>query len=101
MIEVAQSEVGFIGGEPVSGELMVERLARGPLTPEEALAGMTRNAALAMSPPFETGTLEAGKSADLAIWDIADPAELSYWMGADLLLDRYVAGDSDKDWQAS
>jgi Tol biopolymer transport system component len=37
VIEVGQSEVGFTGGEPVSGELLVERLARGPLPPEEAL----------------------------------------------------------------
>jgi len=91
------------GTSPVSSPLMAMNMACTlfGLTPEETLTGMTRNAALAMSPPFETGTLEAGKSADLAIWDIADPAELSYWMGADLLLDRYVAGDSDKDWQAS
>ena len=37
MIEVGQSEVGFTGGEPVSGELLVERLARDPLPPEEVL----------------------------------------------------------------
>jgi hypothetical protein len=37
VIEVGQSEVGFTGGEPVSGELLVERLARDPLPPEEVL----------------------------------------------------------------
>ena len=91
------------GTSPVSSPLIALNMACTlfGLTPEEALAGMTRNAARAMSPPFETGTLEKGKSADLAIWDIADPAELSYWMGAELLLDRYVAGDCDKDWQIS
>ena len=36
-IEVGQSEVGFAGDEPVSGDLLAERLARGPLAPEEAL----------------------------------------------------------------
>ena len=30
----------------------------------------------------EMGTLEAGKRADLAVWDVDHPAELSYWMGA-------------------
>ncbi len=37
MIEVGQSEVGFASDDPVRGELLVERLARGPLPPEEAL----------------------------------------------------------------
>jgi imidazolonepropionase len=69
------------------------------LTPEEALAGMTRNAAKALD--VDAGTLEAGKSADLAVWQISDPAELCYWIGADLLLDRYVSGRPDNDWKAS
>lgn len=51
------------------------------LTPEEALAGMTRNAAAALDIGAETGTLEPGKAADFAIWNIAQPAELSYWIG--------------------
>jgi Tol biopolymer transport system component len=37
VIEVSQSEVGFTGGAPVGGELLAEKLARGPLPPEEAL----------------------------------------------------------------
>ena len=36
-------------------------------------------------------------AADLAIWNISEPAELSYWMGADLLRDRYFAGRSDHE----
>jgi imidazolonepropionase len=60
------------------------------LTPEEALAGMTRNAAKALA--LEAGTLEVGKSADLAIWNVSDPAELCYWIGADLLHARYLQG---------
>jgi imidazolonepropionase len=40
----------------------------------------------------EIGTLEAGKSADLAIWDVSEPAELAYWIGADLLSPRYLQG---------
>ena len=51
------------------------------LTPEEALAGMTRNAALALGLQHETGTLKAGKACDLAIWEIERPAELAYRIG--------------------
>ena len=47
------------------------------LTPEEALAGMTRNAARALGLD-DRGTLEAGKAADFAVWDIERPAELAY-----------------------
>jgi len=66
------------------------------LTPAEALAGMTVNAARALGLANEIGTIEVGKSADLAVWDVSDPVELSYWMGADLLKDRYVRGISDR-----
>lgn len=51
------------------------------LTPEEALAGMTRHAARALGLQQEIGTLEAGKACDLAIWDIERPAELAYRIG--------------------
>ncbi len=62
------------------------------LTPEEALAGTTRNAAQALGILDETGTLEPGKAADLAIWDIADPVELSYWIGGNPLWRRVFGG---------
>ncbi|WP_449254365.1 imidazolonepropionase [Brevundimonas naejangsanensis] len=62
------------------------------LTPEEALAGATRNAARALGLHDEIGTVEAGKAADLAVWDISRPAELAYWLGKPLLHCRYVAG---------
>jgi imidazolonepropionase len=52
------------------------------LTPEEALAGATRHAALALGAGRDIGTLEAGKRADFAMWDIEHPAELSYALGA-------------------
>lgn len=51
------------------------------MTPEEALAGVTRNAAAALGLQADRGTLEIGKRADLAIWNIAQPAELAYWAG--------------------
>ena len=66
------------------------------LTPGEALAGMTRNAAKALDLAAEIGTLEEGKAADLAVWSVGEPAELCYWLGAPLLEDRYVRGRSDK-----
>jgi imidazolonepropionase len=51
------------------------------LTPEEALAGMTRNAAKALGLEKEIGTVSTGKAADLCIWRVSRPAELSYWIG--------------------
>ncbi len=48
------------------------------ITPEEALAGFTRVGAKALGLAARCGTLERGKAADLAIWDVAHPAELSY-----------------------
>lgn len=62
------------------------------LTPEEALAGATRQAAKALGLAGEIGTLEAGKAADLAAWDIERPAELAYWLGKPLLARTWVAG---------
>ena len=52
------------------------------MTPEEALAGVTRNGARALGLQDRIGTLEPGKDADFVIWDISEPAELAYRMGA-------------------
>ena len=52
------------------------------LTPEEALAGATRNGARALGVIEEVGTVEVGKRADLAFWGIGQPAELCYGLGA-------------------
>jgi imidazolonepropionase len=62
------------------------------LTPEEALAGATRHAAKALGLSDHIGTLEPGKRADLAVWDITRPAELAYWLGKPLLSHRYLDG---------
>ena len=51
------------------------------LTPEEALAGVTREASTALGCSQLLGTLEKGKRADLVEWDVYDPAELSYAIG--------------------
>jgi imidazolonepropionase len=62
------------------------------MTPEECLAGMTRNAARALGLERECGSLTAGLAADIAVWPVDHPAELSYWIGhpgPDVL---YIAG---------
>jgi imidazolonepropionase len=51
------------------------------LTPEEALAGMTINAARALGLAHEVGSIAAGKAADLAVWRVDSVAELGYWIG--------------------
>jgi imidazolonepropionase len=60
-------------------------------TPHEALLGCTRNAARALG-LHDRGELRAGLRCDLAIWDVSSPAELSYWVGADLCTDTVVGG---------
>jgi imidazolonepropionase len=61
------------------------------LTPEECLAGVTRNAAHALGLEKDRGTLEVGKRADIAIWDIGHPRELTYWMGLNELTELLLA----------
>ncbi len=51
------------------------------LTPEEAVAGMTINAARALGLAHEVGSIAAGKAADLCVWRIENLSELGYWMG--------------------
>ncbi len=62
------------------------------LTVEECLAGVTREAARALGMLDQLGTLEPGKACDLAIWDIEDPAELVYRIGANPLHQRIRGG---------
>jgi imidazolonepropionase len=50
------------------------------LTPEEALAGVTKSAARALG-LSDRGTIAQGQRADLVLWDIAEPAELAYMIG--------------------
>ncbi|SMP24837.1 imidazolonepropionase [Shimia sagamensis] len=61
------------------------------MTPEEALAGVTRNAALALGAP-DCGTIEENKRADLAVWDVSQPAELAYRIGFNPLHQRIFGG---------
>jgi len=62
------------------------------LTPEEALAGATRIAAQALGLD-DAGQIAPGLRADLAIWDVAHPAELSYRFGYNPLHRRIFGGE--------
>ncbi|MGN7292774.1 imidazolonepropionase [Rhizobium sp. SAFR-030] len=62
------------------------------LTVDECLAGVTREAARALGLQAQTGTLEVGKSADFAIWNIERPAELVYRIGFNPLHQRVFEG---------
>ncbi|HEX3551459.1 MAG TPA: imidazolonepropionase [Candidatus Elarobacter sp.] len=61
------------------------------LTAEEAVAGVTRNAARALGLD-DRGVLRAGMRCDLALWDVGSPAELCYWLGASRCAGVVVAG---------
>lgn len=63
------------------------------MTPEEALRGVTQNAARALG-LSDVGTLAAGMRADMAVWDIKHPAELSYRIGFNPLYSRIFGGTS-------
>jgi imidazolonepropionase len=61
------------------------------LTPEEALAGVTRHAARALG-LCDRGVLAAGLRADFVLWDVRQPAELSYAFGANPRLQTVFKG---------
>lgn len=63
------------------------------LTVDECIAGVTREAARALGILAETGTIETGKYADLAIWDVQRPAELVYRIGFNPLWKRVFRGN--------
>jgi imidazolonepropionase len=63
------------------------------LTPEEALAGTTRHAARALG-LGDRGEIRAGLRADLAVWDVETPAELSYRIGTNPLYTRIFGGQA-------
>jgi imidazolonepropionase len=71
------------GSSPVTSLLLMLNMAATlfRLTPEEALAGVTRNAARALGLEDDIGTIQPGRRADLAIFDIETPAELAYRCG--------------------
>jgi imidazolonepropionase len=81
------------GSSPLASLLLTMNMASTlfRLTPEEALAGVTRNAARALGLADEVGTIEVGKRAELAVWDVGHPAELAYRIGFNAL-DRVIVG---------
>ncbi|MET3582273.1 imidazolonepropionase [Mesorhizobium robiniae] len=82
------------GTSPLTSLLLTMNMAATlfGLTVDECLAGVTREAARALGLLGQTGTLEAGKSADLAIWNVERPAELVYRMGFNPLHARIWRG---------
>ncbi|MBH9577921.1 imidazolonepropionase [Inhella proteolytica] len=66
------------------------------LTPEEALRGLTVNAARALGLK-DRGVLAAGTRADFCIWGVDHPRELSYWLGGRPLLNRVFGGLADQE----
>ncbi|QYK42166.1 MAG: imidazolonepropionase [Paracoccaceae bacterium] len=70
------------GSSPLTSLLLTMNMACTlfRLTPDEALRGVTRNAALALG-LRDTGAIAPGLRADLAIWDVETPAELAYRIG--------------------
>jgi imidazolonepropionase len=82
------------GTSPLTSLLLTMNMAATlfGLTVDECLAGVTREAARALGLLGRTGTLETGKSADLAIWDVERPAELVYRMGFNPLHARIWRG---------
>jgi len=82
------------GSSPLSSPLLAMNMACTlfRLTPDEALAGFTRNAARALGMQATHGTLEVGKSADFTLWDVESPAELAYAIGANPCVSAIRAG---------
>lgn len=82
------------GSSPLTSPLLALNMACTlfRLTPEEALAGVTREAARALGLGRRVGTIAPGLAADLAIWDAEHPAELAYRIGANPLHARLVGG---------
>jgi imidazolonepropionase len=82
------------GTSPLTSLLLTMNMAATlfGMTVEECLAGVTREAARALGLQQEVGTLEAGKWADLAIWNVENPAELVYRMGFNPLHRRVWRG---------
>lgn len=75
------------GSSPISSLLTVMNMACTlfGLTPEEALAGVTRHAAKALGLADDYGVISPGAVAELAVWNVSHPAEISYEIGAGLL----------------
>ncbi|MBO6637559.1 MAG: imidazolonepropionase [Roseitalea sp.] len=81
------------GSSPMTSLLLAMNMACTlfRMTPEEALAGATRNAARALG-LADCGMIAPGLRADFAVWDVEEPAELSYRIGFNPLHARIIGG---------
>lgn len=90
------------GSSPMLSPLLV--LALGctmfRMTPEEALRGYTVNAARVLGREDRIGMIAEGYQADLAVWDVADPAALCYWLGGNPCRQVVKAGKVVRDRRA-
>jgi imidazolonepropionase len=83
---------------PGTSPMLSLRLAAGMgctlfrLTPDEALRGITVNAAAALG-LTDRGTLAIGQRADLVVWQVKTPAELCYWIGGSLVKQVVLGGE--------
>lgn len=91
-VPMAVATDGNPGSSPMSSLLLAMNMACTlfRLTPEEALCGTTRHAAMALG-LTDTGVIAPGARADLAVWDVDHPAELAYRVGFNPLHQRFFA----------
>jgi imidazolonepropionase len=82
------------GSSPMTSLLLAMNMAATMfrMTPEECLSGVTRHAAKALG-LTDAGVLRAGMRADLAVWNVESPAELSYRIGFNPLWKRIFGGN--------
>lgn len=71
------------------------------MTPLETLQGATVHAAHALGMGDDRGRLQVGMRADLALWNVAHPDELSYWVGGNLLHDLWLGGQALSDRESA
>lgn len=82
-VDIAIATDSNPGSSPLTSLLLTMNMAATlfRMTPEEALRGVTINAAKALGVADQTGSIGVGKRADLAVWDVKSPAELTYRIG--------------------
>lgn len=82
------------GSSPLASLLLAMNMAATlfRMTPTETLSGVTRTAARALGLK-DCGVIALGMRADLAVWDVSDPAELTYRMGFNPLYQRWFGGE--------
>ncbi len=92
-VPIALATDGNPGSAPMSSILLAMNMGAVlfGLTPEECLRAVTENAAQALGLD-DLGKIAVGMRADLAIWDVTDPAELSYRLGDAPLHQRIFKG---------